>query len=187
MPLAPGTYALGPENARLLVNTSRLGTAARAGHDLTIEVTSWSGRLEVQEGGATVSLDADGGSLLVREGTGGLMSLGEDDKDNIRQTIDNEVLKRASVEFRSTAVEFSAEGNHLHVDGDLELAGSRHPISFELTVAQQGRLMGRASVKQSDWGIKPYSALFGALRVADDVEVTIDGELTSTAAGDQSR
>ena len=29
-------------------------------------------------------------------------------------------------------------------------------------------------VKQTDWGIKPYSALFGALKVADEVEVAID-------------
>lgn len=188
MPLAAGTYNLGPQNAHLLVNTTRQGTAARAGHDLTIEVTSWSGRLEVQEGSATVTLDADGGSLRVREGKGGLKALGEDDKENIRQTIDAEVLKGMSIEFRSTAVQFSADGNHLRVDGDLELAGSRHPVSFELTVAQRGRLMGRASVKQSDWGIKPYSALFGALRVADDVEITIDGELTSTTTpGGQSR
>jgi len=29
-------------------------------------------------------------------------------------------------------------------------------------------------VKQTDWGIAPYSALFGALQVADEVEVVID-------------
>ena len=30
-------------------------------------------------------------------------------------------------------------------------------------------------VKQSEWGMKPYSALFGALKVADEVEVTLEG------------
>jgi hypothetical protein len=39
--------------------------------------------------------------------------------------------------------------------------------------------MARARVKQSEWGIKPYTALFGALKVADEVEVTIDGQLGS--------
>jgi hypothetical protein len=38
-----------------------------------------------------------------------------------------------------------------------------------------------ARIKQSEWGIKPYSALFGALKVADDVEVTFDGQLTPTS------
>jgi polyisoprenoid-binding protein YceI len=157
-----------------------VGTAARVGHDLTIEVTSWSGQLEVEEGRAAVSLDADGASLRVCEGKGGMKALDEDDRLNIQETIDTEVLRRASIEFRSTAAEFSADGNHLRVEGELALAGSRHRISFELTVAQRGRLMGRATITQSEWGIKPYSALFGALKVADDVEVTIDAELAPT-------
>ena len=50
----------------------------------------------------------------------------------------------------------------------------RHPITVELTAAEDGRLTGTATVKQSDWGMKPYSALFGALKVADEVEVAID-------------
>ena len=48
------------------------------------------------------------------------------------------------------------------------------PISFVLQVGDDGTLEGSAVVKQSNWGIKPYSALFGALRVADKVEVAID-------------
>jgi hypothetical protein len=29
-------------------------------------------------------------------------------------------------------------------------------------------------VTQSEWGMKPYSALFGTLKVADDVEVAVE-------------
>ena len=32
-------------------------------------------------------------------------------------------------------------------------------------------------VKQTDWGIKPYTTLFGALKVADEVIISFDGEL----------
>ena len=32
-------------------------------------------------------------------------------------------------------------------------------------------------VTQSVWGMKPYSALFGALKVADEVEVVLEGHL----------
>jgi hypothetical protein len=38
----------------------------------------------------------------VREGTGGMQALGDDDKANIQQTIDDEVLKRQAIAFRST-------------------------------------------------------------------------------------
>lgn len=179
MPIPPGTYRLDPQNASLMVNTRRTGGAARAGHDLTIEVTAWSGELEVREDAASVTLSADGGSLRVRAGKGGIQALGDDDMENIRQTIDEEILKRTSIEFRSTAVHVSADGNHLGVEGDLELGGVSHAISFGLTVGQQGRVTGSVKVKQTEWGIKPYSALFGALKVADEVEVTIDGELTT--------
>ena len=37
-----------------------------------------------------------------------MQALGEDDKANIHQTIDDEVLKRQDIVFRSTAVETTA-------------------------------------------------------------------------------
>jgi hypothetical protein len=183
MPIEQGTHTLGPSNARLAVHTVAAGTVARVGHDLSIEVGSWSGTLELAEEGASVTLTADGGSLRVLEGHGGMKELDDDDRANIGQTIDDEVLKRTPIEFRSSTVEPAAGGDRLRVEGDLELAGSRHPIAFELTLQESGRLAGSARIKQSDWGIKPYSALFGALKVADEVEVTIDGDLTSTQTG----
>ena len=50
---------------------------------------------------------ADATSLRVREGTGGMQALGDDDKASIEQTIDDEVLKRQAIAFRSTAVQVS--------------------------------------------------------------------------------
>ena len=41
------------------------------------------------------------------------------------------------------------------------------------TIHDGGHITGSARVKQTDWGMKPYSALFGTLKVADDVEVAI--------------
>lgn len=181
MAIAAGTYELGPDSGELLVNTRRTGAAAKAGHDLKIVVTSWSGTLEVPEPPASpsITLTADGSSLRVREGRGGLQALGEDDKDNIRQTIDDEVLKRTAIEFRSSGVETSADGDHMHVEGELELGASKRTIDFELTVTGHDGLTGQATIKQSDWGIKPYSALFGTLKVADEVEVTVRASLQS--------
>ena len=40
-------------------------------------------------------------------------------------------------------------------------------------------LTGTATLKQTDWGCKPYSALFGTLKVADEVRVEIDGRLAA--------
>lgn len=157
----------GPENATLTVRTKRTGAASKAGHDLLFEVTSWSATLD-QDADPALTLTADSGSLRVLEGSGGIQALGDDDKAGIEQTIEEEVLMGTPIEFRSTAV----EGRSL--EGELELAGQRHPISFELAGDEDGRLTGSATFKQSDWGMKPYSALFGTLKVVDEVEVAFE-------------
>ena len=106
-----------------------------------------------------------------------MQALGDDDKASIVETIDDEVLKRQAIVFRSTSVR--ANGGELSVEGDLTLVGETRPVAFELTLAR-GRLAGRATVKQSDWGISPYSTLFGTLKVVDEVEVAIDAALTTS-------
>ncbi len=179
MPSPSATHSFGPQNAELLVRTRRSGAAARAGHDLVIEVSSWSGTLELGEEAeqSSVALRADGASLRVREGTGGMQPLGEDDKESISKAIDEDVLKRSAIEFHSRAIE-GDPGQHLRVEGELELMGQRRPLQFELTIADE-KLTGSATVRQSEWGIKQYSILFGTIKVVDEVEVTIAGDLSS--------
>jgi hypothetical protein len=166
------SHQFGPDNATLTVRTSRTGAAAKAGHDLLIEVTSWSATFDPGADPA-IALSADPRSLRVREGSGGMQALDDDDRAGIEQTIDDEVLRGTPIEFRSTSVKPGAGGG-VRVQGELELAGQRRPLSFELAAGEDGRLTGTAVVTQSEWGMKPYSALFGTLKVADDVEVAID-------------
>jgi hypothetical protein len=176
MPLEPGTHILGPDCGTLTVLTGKGGAAAKAGHNLVIEVATWRATLEVGSETA-IALTADARSLRVLKGTGGIAPLGDDDKAGIARTIDEEVLAGAAIAFRSTRVERS--GRRLEVHGELELAGRRHPIDFALLAGDDGRLTGSAMVKQTDWGIKPFSALFGTLKVADVVEVAIDARVPS--------
>ncbi|MEA2297696.1 MAG: hypothetical protein QOF77_632 [Solirubrobacteraceae bacterium] len=176
MSIQPGTHKLGPSNATLRVKTGRTGAAAKAGHNLVIEVTSWEATLVAAEDPEQTSmeLEADGGSLQVRDGSGGAKALGEDDKEDIQKTIDKDILKKKSIEFRSTAVTANDDGSELQVKGDLTLVGNSGPVDFTVTVDADGKLTGSATVQQSSWKIKPYSALFGALKVVDEVEVEID-------------
>ena len=103
--IQPGTYKLGPDNGTLSVRTERTGAAAKAGHDLLIHVTAWEATLDRRRRDEPRARRADATSLRVREGTGGMQALGDDDKANIEQTIDDEVLKRKDITFRSTARE----------------------------------------------------------------------------------
>jgi hypothetical protein len=169
-----GTFELGPADGTLSIRTARTGAAAKAGHDLVIEVAAWEATLALAANPAasSVALNADSSSLLVREGTGGISELDDADRASILATIDDEVLLRRPIEFRSTAVAGEGDGP-LHVSGELTLIGNTRPCSFDVVLDADGRITATAVVRQSDWGIKPYSTLFGALRVADEVEIAL--------------
>ena len=175
------SHKLGPANGTLSVKTGRTGAVAKVGHDLLLEVGAWQATLELAEdlSRCRLELSADSTSLRVREGTGGMTEVGEEDRANIEQTIGDEVLNGREIAFRSSAC--SGEADHLHFEGELTIAGTTHPLSFDLSVDQSGAIAGSATVRQTDWGMKPYSTLFGALKVADEVEVAFAGSL------DQSR
>ena len=163
----------GPDNASLTNRTGRTGGAAKAGHDLVIEVESWQATLDPGAQPA-LTLKADSRSLRVLQGTGGIKSLTESDKTDIKKTIDKEVLKGCDIEFRSSDVTETPGG--LSVRGELSLNGKQAPVTFDLALGEGGGVHGSAQVTQSAFGMKPYSALFGALKVADDVEVVIDSK-----------
>jgi hypothetical protein len=166
---------LGPDCGTLTVLTGKGGAAAKAGHNLVIEVTRWSATFDAD----AMELTADARSLRVIDGSGGMSPLGPDEKAGIAETIDEEVLKGTAIVFRSTRVE--TRGSRIEVGGELELMRFRHPIEFALKLTD-GHLTGSALVKQTDWKMKPFSALFGTLKVADVVEVRIDAQVPSPIA-----
>ena len=179
MPIQAGKHRLGPDNATLSVRTKRAGAAAKAGHDLVIHVTAWEAEIVVGEepAGTSIELTADATSLRVIEGTGGMQALRDDDVANIHQTIDDEVLLRQDIRFHSARVDTEPGGNRMHVEGSLELVGRTQPIGFDVVIGDAGSLSATAVVTQTVWGMKPYSAVFGALKVKDEVEVALEGQL----------
>ena len=180
MALRVGTHRVGHANGTLQVRTYREGVAQKVGHDLIIDVGQWEAAAEVREDGtlSSVQLNADPSSLQVREGLRGVKPLTDKDRADIRNTIDEKILLGRPITFASTAVE-PGEGG-LTVRGELELAGVSRPVSFELDAAADGRVRGTLPVTQTEWGVKPYRGLMGALKVRDTVEVVLDVALPST-------
>jgi polyisoprenoid-binding protein YceI len=181
--IQPGSYRLGPTDGTLLVRTKRTGAAAKAGHNLVIHITKWEAKLEIAADGAgsSLALTIDGASLVVKEGVGGMQALGDDDKAGIEETIHDEILKRSTISFASTGVELAGDGSGFRVQGDLTLMGKTAPLAFDAAVDGAGAIRAVAVVKQSTWGIKPYSTLWGALKVVDEIEVAIDAALPAPA------
>jgi polyisoprenoid-binding protein YceI len=175
-----GAYRLGPESGQLLVHTTRTGLGAKAGHDLSIEVTSWHARATVDPAtpaNSSVTVEVDADSFEVREGTGGVKPLTDADRAEIKKTL-GKILNTAqhpTITFRSRRVDGSA--GSFTCDGELTIMGVTRPVLVEGRVAD-GRVVGGASVVQSRWGIRPYSAFFGALKLSDEVKIDFDVALT---------
>jgi YceI-like domain len=178
--LPPGRHAIGPSNGTLKVQTHKSGVAARAGHDLQLVVGAWGAAITIADTAEPqLQLHAEAASLRVVAATGGLAPLEDAERDGIALTIRQEVLTGNTITFSSTAVD--AIEDRWSVDGELVLNGTSRPVAFELEIAADGSLSGRAVIAQSGWGITPYTGLFGTLKVKDEIEVMIDAELPGLA------
>ena len=201
MAIPPGTYNLGPQNGTLLVKTGREGMGGKMGHDLTIEVGRWSatatvgedmpacslegsaevGSMQVVSGTADVGEDfsacsltasADVGSMEVVSGEGGVKPLSDGDKAEIKKTIVDKILGDTKIEFKSSSI--SGGGSNATVQGDLTIAGKTAPAQFQLQDLGGGRIKATGQVVQSNFGVKPFKAFMGALKVKDAVNIELE-------------
>ena len=187
MAIHAGRHQFGTDRGRITLRTSRDGLVATAGHDLTIEVARWSAELVVSPDLSPASLTAtiDLGSLVVREGTGGLLPLTDRDRREIAVTARN-VMKSdrfPQAVFTATAFQPDPGGGNADVggviSGTLSLAGQSGPLRLQVHPAGSGRYKATTTIRQTDFGIKPYTGFLGALRVRNTVEVEVDVDLSA--------
>ena len=168
-----------------MLQTGRAGLAARAGHDLTIEVTRWSAQVQVpaaDAGGvtaATVSAELDLGSLEVRAGSGGAKPLSDRDRREIKKTMSG-ILGGGTASFTSSRIVLAGAGGG--IEGTLTVNGKTGPVRLQVSEPAPGRYRGTAKVVQSAFGIKPYVGFFGALKLNDEVTVEFEVTLPSPPA-----
>ncbi len=184
----PGRYAFSPDQGTVVLLTARDGLAAQAGHDLTIEVSTWSAQLETSADGTPSGLTArlDLTSLVVREGTGGIKPLSDRDRREIAVTA-RRVLgadRHPEATFAASAFEPGANGGGF-IQGTLTLGGISRPLRLHVSKSGTDSYRATASVRQSEFGIKPYTAFLGTLKVSDVVGVVIEVNLAGLAIGDE--
>jgi polyisoprenoid-binding protein YceI len=180
MALEAGRHQFGTERGRIVLRTSRDGLASQAGHDLTIEIGRWSGELTVNDelDPADLEVRIEMGSLIVREGTGGLKPLTDRDRREIAVTA-RRVLgadRHPDATFSATKFHPAADGGGV-ISGSLTLASVTRPVELQVSETGSGHYRATTTVVQSEHGIKPYTAFLGALRVRNAVDVEIDIDL----------
>lgn len=162
-------------DAACRVFTFKEGVLSALAHDLELE----AGGVKVSWDQAASRLEArvDAASLrvlwAVRGGHPDPGALSPDDKRKIEATLAAEVLdarRHPSIDFTSDGVRETPAG--FEVRGRLRLAGVERPVT--LLVRREGaRLQAEVELHQPDFGITPYRAALGALRVKPGVKVRV--------------
>jgi len=179
----PGRHQFGTDRGRVTLLTARDGLAAQAGHDLTIDIRNWSAELTIAEDGSPdgLSVRLDLTSLVVRDGTGGVKPLTDRDRREIavkaRQVLGADRHPEAT--FTASSFEPGSNGGGF-VQGTLTIAGASRPLRLHVSANGDEHYHATASVRQSEFGIKPYVAFLGALKVSDVVGVDVDVDLSAS-------
>jgi hypothetical protein len=161
--------------AEVFVLSFKDGMLAKLAHDLKMKVGSFT--LDIDDTTKQIDAKFDARSVKVvcrrkdgHDESGGLSSF---EVGQIDGNIQNDVLetkKHTDIRFVSTAIE--PKGDGYTVRGDLTLHGKTRSVSAD--VKKQGdRYVTELKLHQPDFGIKPYSAALGALKVQADVIVQV--------------
>lgn len=151
--------------------TFKEGVLSAIAHDLQLTVKRF--RVELRDDQVKgffmpESIVVDG---AVKNGRIDERALSDKDKGKIRTAMASEVLRTSEfgkVSFEGTVAQ---EGLALVARGELELVGKR--VAIEVPMRQKnGQVMGDIEIQPSRWGIKPYKALGGTLKLQDRVRVT---------------
>lgn len=151
--------------AECLVYVFREGLLAAVGHDVCLRATRLT--VEVEEDRAiTAEIDATSLRLL----SGGKSPA---DTQKIERHTADDVLavgRYPLIVFRAAAVR--RQGARAEVEGELTLHGVTRPLSF-VAHDDGARWQSEVRLDQRDFGIRPFTAMLGALRVRPEVLVRL--------------
>jgi polyisoprenoid-binding protein YceI len=178
--VAAKVWNLDASDGQLLVHTDVAGRAAKMGHRLTIAMNSWLATVRWRAGEPVdAELTVEVNSFQVLRGEGGLKALSGPEKTLVRsnalKVLDADRFPQ--IRFQAGDIEKVKDGYRLA--GTLEIHGVTGQCEIELHIEDLGKqwlLSCEADVRQSDFGIKPYSMLMGSLKVVDAVNVSFSAQ-----------
>jgi hypothetical protein len=149
-------------NADCRVFTYKDGLLSPFGHDLELRVT----RFTIEENGGVIEARFSPDGFEVVNATGGAVPLLPRDRASIPETIEKEILRKKEILFRSTQI------SDAEIRGTLTIGGRSREIVCKHQI-DGTRHTASARVHQPDFGITPYRAMLGALRLKPDIDVTV--------------
>jgi polyisoprenoid-binding protein YceI len=166
-------HKIDTQKSTLTIHVGKSGIFSGLGHQHEVRAPIHSGTADTGSHPA-VELHVDARQLRVID-----KDASEKERAEVQSTmLGPEVLdsqQHQEIVFKSTAAE-SAGQDRWTVRGDLTLRGHTHPVTAQVTL-KDGRYIGEAAVKQTDFGIKPPGK--AGVRAKDEVKIVFDVQLNS--------
>jgi polyisoprenoid-binding protein YceI len=158
--------AIDTERSTMTIHVYRSGVFSFAGDNHEIRAPIAAGT--VDDGKQSVEISVDASKLKVLD-----PKMSDDKRAQVQQKmLSPEVLdpeKFPEIRFRSTRVEQKGSAG-LAVTGDLTLHGQTHPVVVNVS-GKGDHYTGKATVKQTEFGMKPVTVGGGTVKVKDEVEI----------------
>ena len=169
-------WTLDASDGELTIRTGVSGRAARMGHRLTIAMTRWQASVDwdgAQPAAAELVVEVD--SFEVLRGEGGVKGLSGPEKALVKSNALKSLgaNRYRQIRFTTNTIDETDEGYRL--TGTLQIRGKSREQVIELRTEDLGdswRMSAESRVRQSEYGVKPYSMLLGSMQVADEVTVS---------------
>ena len=162
-------------SAECVVFTYKEGLLSAVAHDLKIRVTKFV--IDIDETTQNIAAQFDAKSLRVvcamEDGKEAAARLSAANKREIEGNIVRTVLQAddyPEIRFGSMSVEEKGDGYALK--GKLALHGHDRQVRMQVR-KEGGQYVAETRLHQPDFGIRPYTALFGTLKVQADVTVRV--------------
>ena len=146
------------------------------GHRLTIAMKRW--RASVDWSGAkpvSAELVVDVDSFEVLRGEGGVKGLSAPEKALVKSNALRSLDAGHYPEIRFTATAIDKTDDGYRLAGPLDIRGKSQDHVIDLRtddLDDSWRMSAESVVRQTDYGVKPYSLLMGSVRVADEVSLS---------------
>jgi polyisoprenoid-binding protein YceI len=156
------------------------GLLSSFGHNPTIAIRDFSGEAEVNPEEierSSLKLTILAASLTVRD------DISDKDRSEIERSMQQEVLESSSYpeivyECSNLSAAKAGEGQYsVTLNGDLTMHGSTQSQPVAARVALSGdslRAFGSFTIRQTDYGLKLFSAAGGAMKVKDELKFSFN-------------
>jgi polyisoprenoid-binding protein YceI len=166
-------HKIDAQKSTLTIHVGKTGVFSGLGHEHEVRAPIQSGTADTGSHPAVeVHVDARALRVIDKDGS-------EKDRAEVQQTmLGPEVLDsehHQEIVFKSTGAEPAGDGRWT-LRGNLTLRGQTRPVTVQVTL-KDGRYTGEATVKQTEFGIKPPGK--AGIRAKDEVKIVFDVLLAS--------